>query len=732
MSGGRSGDGVFPLPSEGSWGCYCCGGRVVDSAAVETPWECGGFATAAAGRVSAERLREVLERCSLAAGCGAVQLGGLVDCLLLGFKRRAAGGPSPAAAGRLTQARDLLDCGGCWQSLADPVTLRCGHTWCRLCLLWDPRCRLCGEEAAAAPGIEVRSLRSNVILSHLMAKWFPAQVSRARDNIRLEELLAEGRYPEVLALVGQGELKPNDVALLSYRAESYAGLQLFEEAMEDVEALCSRMPAWPEGYFRKARVLYSMGRVDEAIQSFLQCLALDENFTPAKVQLEKILSYLLSPGPENVKEELLHSRNKDLTVQLSTAVDCCKILSYSTKLKNEISNASNTAKGERVCLNQTELVQLPHSVGKTVGLKRISSAPLLSSQEKTVNMKRKLSFSDQEIRDAVNWKNKYQKQDTEQLCHSSCSESTIPKDLIDASDFECPLCMRLFLKPITTPCGHTFCKGCLERSLDHSPMCPLCKGSLKEYLESRNYSVTCILEELIARYLPEELCERKRVHDEETAELVNLTKNVPIFVCTMAYPTVPCPLHVFEPRYRLMIRRCIDTGTKQFGMCISDPHKGFTDYGCMLHIRSIHFLPDGRSVVDTVGGNCFKVLERGQKDGYYIANIEYLKDVKVTGKELGKLVDLHDEVYLQACNWFQNLKSRFRSQILQHFGPMPEREENIQGPPNGPAWCWWLLAVLPVDPRYQLSVLSMTSLKNRLIKIQNILTYFSSARYQPK
>lgn len=45
--------------------------------------------------------------------------------------------------------------------------------------------------------------------------------------------------------------------------------------------------------------------------------------------------------------------------------------------------------------------------------------------------------------------------------------------------------------------------------------------------------------------------------------------------------------------------------------------------------------------------------------------------------------------------------------------------------PNGPAWCWWLLAVLPVDPRYQLSVLSMMSLKDRLIKIQHILTYFS-------
>lgn len=35
-------------------------------------------------------------------------------------------------------------------------------------------------------------------------------------------------------------------------------------------------------------------------------------------------------------------------------------------------------------------------------------------------------------------------------------------------------------------------------------------------------------------------------------------------------------------------------------------------------------------------------------------------------------------VYSQACSWFQNLRDRFRSQILQHFGSMPEREENLQ------------------------------------------------------
>lgn len=55
----------------------------------------------------------------------------------------------------------------------------------------------------------------------------------------------------------------------------------------------------------------------------------------------------------------------------------------------------------------------------------------------------------------------------------------------------------------------------------------------------------------------------------------------------------------------------------------------FADYGCMLQIRNVHFLPDGRSVVDTIGGRRFRVLKRGMKDGYCTADIEYLEDVKV-------------------------------------------------------------------------------------------------------
>ena len=47
-------------------------------------------------------------------------------------------------------------------------------------------------------------------------------------------------------------------------------------------------------------------------------------------------------------------------------------------------------------------------------------------------------------------------------------------------DFECSLCYRLLWQPASTPCGHTFCRSCIDRWLDHSPTCPLCKMALDE------------------------------------------------------------------------------------------------------------------------------------------------------------------------------------------------------------------------------------------------------------
>ena len=83
--------------------------------------------------------------------------------------------------------------------------------------------------------------------------------------------------------------------------------------------------------------------------------------------------------------------------------------------------------------------------------------------------------------------------------------------------------------------------------------------------------------------VPRELAQRQITHAQELSEQgprpglpaglpaglpVGLPAGlpVPVFVCTTAFPGVPCPLYVFEPRYRLMVRRVVESGTRTFGM----------------------------------------------------------------------------------------------------------------------------------------------------------------------
>lgn len=42
-------------------------------------------------------------------------------------------------------------------------------------------------------------------------------------------------------------------------------------------------------YFQKGKVLQDSGFVGDALQLFLQCLALDEDFLPAKLEVEKVI-----------------------------------------------------------------------------------------------------------------------------------------------------------------------------------------------------------------------------------------------------------------------------------------------------------------------------------------------------------------------------------------------------------------------------------------------------------
>ena len=41
---------------------------------------------------------------------------------------------------------------------------------------------------------------------------------------------------------------------------------------------------------------------------------------------------------------------------------------------------------------------------------------------------------------------------------------------------QCSVCFEVFSQPISLPCGHTFCRGCLRSSIRTKSRCPLCRA----------------------------------------------------------------------------------------------------------------------------------------------------------------------------------------------------------------------------------------------------------------
>lgn len=596
---------------------------------------------------------------------------------------------------------ELFNCPSCQQILWQPVTLACGHSFCKKCLKSVNRCQICKQRLKIR---SVTELRCNTLLSNLLDKCLDMDTKVTRITRDLEDLISAQQYEEAGKVACKGiVMAPDDVPLRILRCQVFLCLKQFPESLREAEVICDLQPQNPEGSYRKGMALLQMEKKQEALKEFQRCLALNPHLTTARHEIEKILKDLGCSVPSSL-EDLMDEVSR---ISTKTMVDTSTLIATleAATIGSQDCGTSNKIDGDE---------KIPPLVQNSDG----TSTALNQEQKKRKEMEESTP-PDKERQNS--------QEDKEN--HKDClPPAPSLKDLLSVSDVECSLCIRMFLEPVTTPCGHTFCRECLERCMDHQPYCPLCKQCLREYLRVGSYPITAVLQDLMVTIFCSEMADRKQVHLTEIAEMSNLVRNVPIFVCTVAFPGVACPLHVFEPRYRLMMRRCLETGTKSFGMCLYESGKSFADYGCMLEIQHMDYLPDGRSLVETVGRRRFRVLQRGQLDGYHIAEIEYLVDKKLEGEELQEVQRLHDLVYQQLEECFSQHRGSLPRRIFIHHASPPPKEDDIQASPDGPTWCWWLLSVLPLDPTYQMLILSMTTLTERLFHLKHILSVFLQNR----
>lgn len=321
------------------------------------------------------------------------------------------------------------------------------------------------------------------------------------------------------------------------------------------------------------------------------------------------------------------------------------------------------------------------------------------------------------------------------------------------SEMECQVCYGLFLDPITTYCGHTFCRKCLERVLDHSRDCPACRRRLHLPNVLPAQSSNKRLTELLVSLCSEALTHRATVVAiEEMAGSDDDDLTTPLFVCTASYPGMPTPLHIFEPRYRLMIRRVCENGTRRFGMLLpnrSGQQQGelgaapFMQYGTMLQIEGANMYPDGRSDIWTVGVSRFRVKRWGIRDDYIVSDIERVDDIPILEEEALEALETSLRIQMSSPDLlppWTRLSTQSLLQIGHNFVDQMQaisapwlHENNIlafgQRPDDPAMFPYWLASVLPVAENEKYRLLVCTSVRERLKMVVGWIKKIESHRW---
>jgi len=592
---------------------------------------------------------------------------------------------------KLNIAMDPWSCCACAGLLVDPITLNCGHSSCKKCIRkdLDESCKKCGSKYEARDPDPVNEedvfkFQVNVLVQELVRKYWLKELKSVHLRTEGNKLFQRGQTEKSIELYSEAYAEVMDDHLLtSNRSHAWYKLGKFETALDDANKTIRIQPYWGKGYFRKGMALRALGRNSEALVTFFKCLFFEEKISkPLKTEIIETLVCLIG-------EEITPDKCADFTMA-SSELELIEAIQTYTKRQADREQPSKCFQNLPVPMNESITSILEEILESLSNLSTLDTKP---------------NYRD------------------------------IDLGKVNISDFECSLCFRMFWQPVTTACGHTYCRSCLDRSLDHRNECPLCKSELD--VINRKLGVCEFVEETTRRMLSAEYRERQRIHEDEIAQLTGILRpdgrnEVPVFICTVSFPNIPCPLHVFEPRYRLMIRRAMESGTREFGMCINDPNNAFANYGTMLEIRDVQYFADGRSVVDTIGSRRFVVVERGCTDGYSTAIVEFLSDEIPEDQLLEELKAQHDATLKLAVDWFKDMDASVKENITSHYGEMPRVETEYWKTSSGPAWAWWVLAILPLDTTAQLQILSQVKLSRRLEAISRILSFISSADSQPE
>ena len=121
-------------------------------------------------------------------------------------------------------------------------------------------------------------------------------------------------------------------------------------------------------------------------------------------------------------------------------------------------------------------------------------------------------------------------------------------------------------------------------------------------------------------------------------------RELPIFPLpeVVLFPQEVLPLHIFESRYRIMLKSVLEADS-MFGVIKLDSKtKSMANIGCCAQIIKHQTAEDGRSNIITIGQQRFQILEMIRSTPYCSAMVSWIDDENV--ESFNSLDNLRDSV----------------------------------------------------------------------------------------
>jgi Lon protease-like protein len=295
------------------------------------------------------------------------------------------------------------------------------------------------------------------------------------------------------------------------------------------------------------------------------------------------------------------------------------------------------------------------------------------------------------------------------FCTRDAKSSLILKDimqqnlpLLQKEDLECILCLDTFIDPVSTPCGHNYCRVCLVRSLDCSRQCPTCRVTIPPIGYFLNVKTNQFLQSCL--------------------DLLGLAKPVipfafpqiwiPIYFHSILFPNATMTIHICDPAHRVMIKRCIE-GDKRFGMMLPQAPNNPIQYGTLVEITTFEPLL-ACDIVATCDGNLpryvvhvkaisrFRVDQWDAKDGIHMGYVSRLEDEQQDPESLEGLVT---KARSFVAELMRKIPPQARLYLERKHGVMPEDPSDFS---------FWLGSFLPLNPFVLYQLMPLTNVTSRM------------------